>query len=118
VWDDRIEFLGGRRARRPRPWGVAHFKRRAVKWVPRSKPPVRFDGEADYSDLGTWLELSVRRLGEALRVFAAVELFSSLYATIAPFEALEHLQVFEALERLCLPARRLPGNIRAFALRG
>ena len=118
AWDDHIEFLGQRSARGPRSWVMANFKRRDGKWVPRSKPPVRFDGEASYADLDTWLELSVRRLAETLRVFTAVEVFSSLYATVAPFGVLEHRQVFDAIDRLCRPTRRLPGGFRAFALSG
>ena len=60
-----------------------------------------------------------RQLGglylEALGEAAAVEVFSSLYATIDPRGALEHAQVFAALERLCGARRRMRGGIRVFS---
>ena len=116
LWRDRIEFLGPARARGPKPWGVARFKKARGRWVPRSRPPVRFDGENAYADLDGWLELSVRRILATLAAASAVEVFSSLYATIDPWEALEHRQVFAALERLCGPGRSGGGGIRRFAL--
>ena len=41
LWSDRIEFVGLRRAKAPKPWGVARFKKRQGRWVPCSKTPVR-----------------------------------------------------------------------------
>ncbi len=116
LWDDRIEFTGAARARRPRPWGVARFKKRAGRWVPRSRPPVRFDQEHSYGSLEEWLELSVERVLRTLGAAAAVEVFSCLYATIDPREALSHEEVFAALERLCGRSRQGPGGARQFAL--
>jgi hypothetical protein len=85
--------------------------------VPRSKPPVRLDARRSYSDLDEWLTLSIRRIGEALGTFAAVEVFSSLYATIDPWDALTHRQVFDAIDRLCGGCkRRIVGKIRLFSL--
>ena len=114
--DDRIEFLGKRKADHPKPWGVARFKRREGRWAPRSRPPVRFDEEHTYSGLAGWLEQSIRRILNALGPAAAIELFSSLYATMDPWDALEHAQVFAALEELCGQPRQARGGIRQFSL--
>lgn len=106
LWDERIEWTGARMARRPRLWGVARFKRRGGRWVPRSVPPVRFDAAHSYRDIEGWLELSIRRIMATLGEAAAVEVFSTLYATIDPWEALEHGEIFAALERICGPPRQ------------
>ena len=66
---------------------------------------MRFDGGDSYETLDEWLDLSVRRIFAALGEAAAMEVFSSLYATIEPAEALSHGAVFDALERLCRPPR-------------
>jgi hypothetical protein len=118
LWDDRIDFVGRRRARLPRAWGAGRFKRVSGRWVPRSRPPVRFEGRQAYSSLDEWLELSIRRVLTALGKAAGIEIFSSLYSTIDPTDALPHEAVFEALERLCGAARpqRRSGN-RLFRLR-
>jgi hypothetical protein len=117
LWSDRIEFCGERKARGPKPWGKAHLKKDGRRWVPRSRPPVRLDGQRSYSDLDEWLELSVRRILATLGTVAAIEVFSSLYATIDPWRALEHRQVFDALERLCGEGRVGPRGMRRFSLR-
>ena len=100
LWDHRIEFLGERKARWPKPWGVARFKKKAGRWVPLSRPPVRFDHEQSYSNVSEWLHLSIRRILSTLGSASAIEVFSSLYSTIDPWDALEHSAVFGALERL------------------
>lgn len=117
LWDDRIEFRGTVRARAPHAWGVARFRRKDGQWAPCSKTPVRFDATDTYSNFATWLDLSVRRLGESLGVFTAIEVFSSLYASLDPWDALTHDDVFEAIERLCRRKRELPGRIRGLELR-
>ena len=99
--DDRIEFLGGEKAREPKPWGVARFKRVEGRWTPLSHPPVRFDSRRMYATLDEWIELSIRRILAALGRAGAIEVFSSLYATIEPWDALTHDAVFAAIERLC-----------------
>jgi hypothetical protein len=116
LWSDRIEFLGRRKARPARCWGVARFKKHDGRWVPRSRPPVRLDGERSYSDLDGWLDASIRRIGQALKAPAAVEVFSSLYATIDPWRALEHRRIFDALERLAGRGRTARGGLRVFPL--
>jgi hypothetical protein len=117
LWDDRIEFLGGQKAREPKPWGAARFKKVGGRWVPRSRPPVRFDNRHTYADLEAWLELSIRRVLAALGRAQAVEIFSCLYSTIDPAEALPHDAVFEALERLCGRPRQGHGGFKEFSLR-
>lgn len=116
VYDDRIDFLGQRRAAQPRPWGAARFKKAAGRWVPRSRPPVRFDSQSAYESLGEWLELAVRRVLTTLGSAAAIEVCSSLYATIEPPEALGHEDVLAALDRLCGPPKERQG-LRRFSLK-
>jgi len=117
LWDDRIEFAGARPTARPRPWGVARFKKAGGRWVARSRPPVRMSGGRSYATLGEWLELSVRRVLEELGAAAALEIFSPLYATIDPPRALCHDDVLETIRRLCGPPRTAGGH-RRFRLRG
>jgi len=100
LWDDRIEFLGERKAKWPKPWGAARFKKRSGRWVPLSQPPVRFDREQSYSSVDEWLNLSIERILSTLGSASAIEIFSSLYSTIDPWNALEHDAVFKALEGL------------------
>ncbi len=109
LWPDRVEFVGLRRAAGPRAWGIARFKRVAGRWVPRSRPPVRLDAERTYATFEEWLELSIRRILATVGPAAAIEVFSSLYATIDPTDALEHERILDVLERLCGP----PSSTRA-----
>jgi hypothetical protein len=109
LWDDRIEFLGEQSAREPKPWGVARFKKKSGRWVPLSRPPVRFDAEHGYNHLEEWLHLSVERVLSRLGSAAAIEIFSTLYATIDPWEALQHQAIFGALERSCHASRHRCG---------
>lgn len=98
-WGDRVEFCGEERAAEPCPWGQARFKRRGGEWVPLSRPPVRLDDEIYYDSLEKWLQLSAERVLRSLGTAAAVEVFSSLYATIDPWRALEHEAIFDLLEQ-------------------
>jgi hypothetical protein len=118
LWDDGIDFAGLKKATRPRPWGVGRFKKAEGKWVPRSRPPVRFDAAQSYETCQQWLELSIRRILTALGSASALEVFSSLYATIDPADALSHEMILEALEGLCPRPRRRSGDIRHFSLGG
>jgi hypothetical protein len=77
---------------------------------------VRFDGQHTYADLDGWLELGIRRILAALGRCQAIEVFSSLYATIDPADALSHDAIFEALERLCGPPRSGRRGVREFSL--
>lgn len=116
LWDDRIEFLGEASVRQPRPWGVARFKKQSGRWVPLSRPPVRFDSEHSYDDLEGWLRLSIVQILSTLGLAAAIEVFSTLYATIDPWEALPHQVIFRALERLCHESRHRCG-LELFSLK-
>ncbi|MBM3214240.1 hypothetical protein FJZ36_04920 [Candidatus Poribacteria bacterium] len=95
---DREIIQIGEPAREPRSWGRARFKRQSGQWVPTSKPPVRLDASRVYDDLEGWLRESIGRLLTTLGPTAAIEAFSSLYATIHPWEALTHEAIFGALE--------------------
>ena len=110
--DDRILFTGAARAAAPRSWGIARFRRREGRWTPLSRPPVRLDEHCAYRTLDEWLDLSVRRILATLGAASAVEVFSSLYATIDPWEALEHARIIEACERLCGPPRPRKGFLQ------
>ena len=116
LYDDRIDFVGSAKARRPRPWGVGRFKRSRGRWITRSRPPVRMDDARSYGDLGEWLELSIVRIVQTLGSATAIEVFSSLYATIDPTDALPHATIFEALERLCPRTRFGRNGCRQFSL--
>jgi len=100
LWPERIEFLGAMKARSPRRWGTARFTKRSGRWEPASQPPVRLDAARTYRTLNEWLELSVHRVLTTLGQAAAIEVFSSLYATLDPWDALTHQQVFDAIERV------------------
>lgn len=115
LWDDRVEFVGAQQAKSPKRWGTARFKKVEDQWYPRSHPPVRFDNEHTYDDKEGWLRLSIQRILSTLQSALAVEIFSSLYATIAPWEVLTHTDIFSALEDVCgLPRRR--GRSQRFSL--
>ncbi len=116
LWDDRIELLEPHKAEQPKPWGIARFKKDQGQWVPISRPPVRLDEGHTYSDLTAWLELSIARILGILGSASAIEIFSPLYATVRPWDALEHKQIFAALERLCGAPRPARGGITLFSL--
>lgn len=111
LWGDQIEFCGEQRDRGCSPWGAAHFKRQGGEWLPRSQPPVRLDGEREYVDFAQWLTLSVERILQTLGQATALEVFSSLYATLDPWEALEHEQILTHLSRVAVE-RHVVGSPR------
>ena len=115
LWDDRVEFMGERQAKWPRRWGTARFKKADGRWHPRSQPPVRFDNEHTYDDKEGWLRFSIQRILSTLQSVLAVEVFSSLYATIAPWEVLTHEDIFSALENVCGAPRRR-GRYQQFSI--
>jgi len=117
LWSDGLEFVGTARAREPRPWGIARFTRREGQWTPCCHRPVRFDAEHTYEELAEWLELSVRRIFQVLGTASTIEVFSSLYACLRPFEALDNQCVLEALDDLCCPAKGTHGRVRQFRLK-
>lgn len=97
LWNDRIDFCGESRADEPKTWGIFRFKRKEGRWSPLSRPPVRFDSETAFGTKEEWLHLSIRRILSTLGSASAIEIFSSLYSTIAPPGAIEHDEVFRAL---------------------
>lgn len=110
LWADGVEFCGGERVRGPScwgsgPWGTARFKRQGGQWVPRSQPPVRLDEEREYFNFDQWLALSVERILGALGSATALEVFSSLYATLDPWDALEHETLLDHLGRVATERR-------------
>jgi len=115
-FDDHIEFTGTSKATQAKPWGVARFKKRHGHWVPRSKPPVRFDDDHDYDTFDAWLDLSLCRIFRTLGSASAIEVFSSLYATVDPWDVLEHETILNAIDRLCARSRQR-GKFRRFHLR-
>ena len=115
LWDHGVEFVGRSKAREPRPWGVARFKKKEGQWVPRSRPPVRFDEGHTYRTLEDWLHLSIARIVSTFGSAGAIEIFSSLYSTIDPWDALEHEHILTALEHLCSAPRRRRG-VKLFSL--
>jgi len=118
LWDDRIEFLGSAGAVRPKPWGTARFKKREGQWIPRSRAPVRFDAQHSYVDFDDWLKLGIRRILGVLGAATAIEVFSSLYAMIDPWDALDHERVLDALEDLCGPPKQARRGLKQFSLPG
>jgi hypothetical protein len=116
VYDDRIDFVGQRRAPEPKPWGTARFKKAGGRWIPHSRTPVRFDSQSTYASFEEWLLLATRRVLATLGAAAAIEVCSSLYSTIEPTEALGHEAVLSALDRLCGPPKDRQG-LRRFSLK-
>ena len=113
-WADRVEFRGSDRAAEPSPWGRARFKRQGGSWVPLSRPPVRLDADVFYNTFDEWLELSLRRVLSVRGSATALEVFSSLYATLDPWAPLEHEEILLRLESLSSTAR--PRGAREFSL--
>ena len=65
--------------------------------------------------MAEWLHFSIRRIVTTLGPVSAIEIFSSLYSTIVPWESLPHEQIFSTLEELCgEPQQR--GKVRQFSL--
>ena len=85
--------------------------------VPQQKTPVRYARGARYSSVGEFCELILDRLLAELGAVAALEVFSTLYALVAPWDALGHDSVSAVLAEKCAPRRR---NVRwqTFRARG
>jgi len=106
LFHEEARFFGPRRARRPAPWPSAKFKKREGDWAPAQKAPVRYSDTAAYSTVREFAELCVDRLLAELGELRAVEIFSTLYALIRPWDALTHEDVLALIEEKCAPARR------------
>ena len=59
---EEIRFLGQQQASQPAPWPAARFKKRAGKWVPLQKTPVRYSASASYSSVADFARLCLGRL--------------------------------------------------------
>lgn len=101
-----IRFLGSARAADVSPWCGARFVRRSGRWTPMQKPPVRYSADAAYSTVEEFVALTIHRLLSEMDEVTALEIFSTLYATLAPWDALEHGQVLEAIDRGCVRSRQ------------
>jgi hypothetical protein len=115
LWADHVEFRAERKEPGLSPWGRSRFKRQEGKWAPISHPPVRLDADYEYGDFHEWLTQSITRILRRLEEATALEVFSSLYATLDPWRALEHEVILDRLEEMCTSHRRA-GPVR-FALR-
>lgn len=104
--DDEILFTGDARAREPRPWTTAKFKRESGEWVPVQKTPVRYSETESYRSVEDFARICVNRLLGELGELTALEVFSALYAAVSPNDALAHAEVFDLIEELCVPHRR------------
>jgi hypothetical protein len=112
---DEIRFLGDR-AGEPQPWRAGAFKKREGEWVPHQQPPVRYDDARDYATFAQFCDHCLGDLLAALGPVTAIEVFSTLYALIEPWDALEHDAVFALLGRRCAPHRRA-ARLRTFRAR-
>jgi hypothetical protein len=102
---EEIRFLG-ERAAEPQPRRRAPFAKREGEWVPQQQPPVRYDGGRSYASLREFCEHCLDDLLADLGPLTALEAFSTLYALIEPWDALEHDAVFDLLAERCVPHRR------------
>jgi len=103
---EEIRFTGRERARRPAPWRAARFKKRSGVWTPLQQAPVRYSDAASYSTVMDFARLCLDQLLAELVEVTALEVFSTLYATISPWEALRHSDVLAMIEEQCIPHRR------------
>jgi len=110
---DQIQFTGRRRAAGIAPWMTGQFLRRGGAWVPVQRPPVRYSADASYDDLEQFARLTIQRLLAELDHITALEVFSTLYATVRPWDALEHERILQWLADCCEHGR-LCGRYRTW----
>jgi hypothetical protein len=111
---DEIRFSGSERARRPSPWRRAEFEKRSGQWVPAQRPPVWYTDSASYGSVEEFAEVCVDRLLEELGEVIALEVFSTLYASVRPGDVLSHRDIFDLISRQCVPSRQR-GKWQVFA---
>jgi len=102
---EEIRFTGQRRARRPLPWRTAAFKKRSGAWVPVQRTPVRYSDSSSYSSVEDFTRICADRLLADLTEVTALEVFSTLYVSISPWDALAHEDVLPLIEEKCVPLR-------------
>ena len=105
-----IRFEGKSRARRTSPWPRARFKRQSGRWVPVRQTPVRYSDSESYSTPLDFARICVDRLLAQADEFAAIEIFSTLYALIEPWDALEHQDVLDLIDDTCSVNTRRRGK--------
>ena len=102
---EEARFMG-ERADEPQPWRRGDFTKRSGTWEPKQKAPVRLSETASYASLGEFCALTLDRLLAELETVTALEVFSTLYALVEPWDAVEHDAVFALLDKRCAPHRR------------
>jgi len=102
---DRILSAGEGTARRPAAWPSARFKKQSGTWVPVQKTPVRYSDSASYSSVEDFIGICMSRLLAELPEVTALEVFSTLYALVHPWDALRHEDVLDLISEMCVPAR-------------
>jgi len=117
LFHEEARFFGPARAKQPARWPSAKLKRREGKWAPAQKAPVRYSDAASYSTVREFAELCVDRLLSELGEVAAIEVFSTLYALISPWDALEHAEVFDVIDEKCVARRRRRSKVPTFRAR-
>ena len=98
---EEIRFTGEERAAEPSPWVSARLKRQSGSWLPVQQPPVRFSDDSEYSSVEEFARLTARRLLEEVGEVSVLELFSTLYALVRPWDALSHQDVLDLAGELC-----------------
>ena len=106
---DEIRFVGTERARRPAAWPSAKFKKHSGAWVPVQRAPVRYSDSDRYSSVEEFAGLAVDRLLRELTEVTALEVFSTIYATLSPWDAIQHEVVLDIMSETCVPHRHRGG---------
>jgi len=114
---EEVRSTGQARARRHGVWPQARFRKQGGEWVPVQKSPVRYSDGATYTTPREFARLCVLRLLAELQELAALEVFSTLYATLQPWDALSHQDLFALVEEHCLPARQIRRTCRSLRAR-
>jgi hypothetical protein len=69
------------------------------------KPPVRYSDAAAYTSATEFAALCIDRLLLELGEITALEMFSTVYSTIDPWEAIAHSELLDLVDRKCVPHR-------------
>jgi len=107
---ETIRFEGESPARRASPWPRARFKRLSGQWVPVRQTPVRYSDSESYSTPLEFARICVDRLLGESGELAAIEVFSTLYALVEPWDALEHQEILNLIETTCTVNTRRRGK--------
>jgi len=102
---EEIRFTGESRVRIPAPWPAAKLKKRSGKWAPAQNVPVRYSDSLNYASLREFVEICTDRLMMELDEILPLEVFSTLYALVTPWQALTHEDVFDLIAERWVPHR-------------